>query len=109
MGGCGDEPGPGVGAVSARRWPKPEHRSEEHTSELQSPCNLVCRLLLEKKKSVTLEHKLWRIRMARLGSQPRTLSARASSSVRVFGHRSTALYLSTISFIVPTRAASSRT
>src|SRR5256885_12807212 len=28
----------------------PEHqRSEEHTSELQSPCNLVCRLLLEKK------------------------------------------------------------
>src|ERR1022692_747172 len=28
----------------------PYHRSEEHTSELQSPCNLVCRLLLEKKK-----------------------------------------------------------
>src|SRR5256885_11935241 len=27
-------------------------RSEEHTSELQSPCNLVCRLLLEKKKNV---------------------------------------------------------
>jgi len=27
----------------------PEQRSEEHTSELQSPCNLVCRLLLEKK------------------------------------------------------------
>src|SRR5256885_9130980 len=26
------------------------NRSEEHTSELQSPCNLVCRLLLEKKK-----------------------------------------------------------
>src|SRR5256885_7212507 len=31
--------------------PSPEPRSEEHTSELQSPCNLVCRLLLEKKKS----------------------------------------------------------
>src|SRR5256885_5530499 len=30
-------------------WP-PATRSEEHTSELQSPCNLVCRLLLEKKK-----------------------------------------------------------
>src|SRR5256885_10772875 len=30
------------------------HRSEEHTSELQSPCNLVCRLLLEKKKSIML-------------------------------------------------------
>src|SRR2546426_6770888 len=29
-----------------------EARSEEHTSELQSPCNLVCRLLLEKKKNV---------------------------------------------------------
>src|SRR5256885_8925253 len=28
----------------------PAARSEEHTSELQSPCNLVCRLLLEKKK-----------------------------------------------------------
>src|SRR5256885_7868066 len=27
------------------------NRSEEHTSELQSPCNLVCRLLLEKKKN----------------------------------------------------------
>src|SRR5256885_7358703 len=29
---------------------EPHLRSEEHTSELQSPCNLVCRLLLEKKK-----------------------------------------------------------
>src|ERR1022692_5304608 len=34
------------GRRTARRW----SRSEEHTSELQSPCNLVCRLLLEKKK-----------------------------------------------------------
>src|SRR2546426_4388028 len=37
-------------------------RSEEHTSELQSPCNLVCRLLLEKKKkkksSSTMKHLL---------------------------------------------------
>src|SRR5256885_5098589 len=33
-------------------------RSEEHTSELQSPCNLVCRLLLEKKKTKTTQH--WR-------------------------------------------------
>src|SRR5256885_5536717 len=30
-------------------------RSEEHTSELQSPCNLVCRLLLEKKKNPVVE------------------------------------------------------
>src|SRR5256885_5658311 len=31
-------------------------RSEEHTSELQSPCNLVCRLLLEKKNTVQLSN-----------------------------------------------------
>src|ERR1022692_5094373 len=30
-------------------WTGDDYRSEEHTSELQSPCNLVCRLLLEKK------------------------------------------------------------
>src|SRR5256885_10021686 len=41
-------------------------RSEEHTSELQSPCNLVCRLLLEKKKrdgmgiAITLLRMTWR-------------------------------------------------
>src|SRR5256885_8771656 len=50
----------GAGAVlTAGRLFEPDHRraprpaaarSEEHTSELQSPCNLVCRLLLEKKK-----------------------------------------------------------
>src|SRR3989454_5970442 len=36
----------------------PNTRSEEHTSELQSPCNLVCRLLLEKKKKnyTTMKH-----------------------------------------------------
>src|SRR5256885_3245325 len=34
------------------RFSWPMWRSEEHTSELQSPCNLVCRLLLEKKKSI---------------------------------------------------------
>src|SRR2546426_6741274 len=39
----GDEPPGGV-------------RSEEHTSELQSPCNLVCRLLLEKKKKQSSVH-----------------------------------------------------
>src|SRR5688500_20068453 len=32
-------------------------RSEEHTSELQSPCNLVCRLLLEKKKEKATKEK----------------------------------------------------
>src|SRR5256885_10719491 len=39
--------GPGPG----RPRPCATGRSEEHTSELQSPCNLVCRLLLEKKKA----------------------------------------------------------
>src|SRR2546426_1301193 len=39
----------------ARPAPRPQCRSEEHTSELQSPCNLVCRLLLEKKKKAALE------------------------------------------------------
>src|SRR5256885_11565313 len=36
-------------------------RSEEHTSELQSPCNLVCRLLLEKKKKKDREHPCTRL------------------------------------------------
>src|SRR5688500_19686677 len=38
-------------AIAQRAYNPP--RSEEHTSELQSPCNLVCRLLLEKKKILT--------------------------------------------------------
>src|SRR5256885_6837671 len=38
------------GLEDARHLPE-RRRSEEHTSELQSPCNLVCRLLLEKKKT----------------------------------------------------------
>src|SRR5256885_3956329 len=42
--------------VHVRVYPAGERfsaRSEEHTSELQSPCNLVCRLLLEKKKTIS--------------------------------------------------------
>src|SRR2546426_11886995 len=38
-----------VAAQGMREFPFQRRRSEEHTSELQSPCNLVCRLLLEKK------------------------------------------------------------
>src|SRR5256885_6891102 len=45
----------------------PQDRSEEHTSELQSPCNLVCRLLLEKKKNNT--------RSAVITAMPRSHSA----------------------------------
>src|SRR5256885_9249891 len=45
----------GSGSISSRSRGRAlrkadQRRSEEHTSELQSPCNLVCRLLLEKKK-----------------------------------------------------------
>src|SRR3989454_10035284 len=61
----GGDPPPRAGAVRRPHRPRDRverrsrrpallrpavHRSEEHTSELQSPCNLVCRLLLEKKK-----------------------------------------------------------
>src|SRR2546427_3110030 len=45
-----------------RRQRQPEQRSEEHTSELQSQSNLVCRLLLEKKKprsQLSLSHLSW--------------------------------------------------
>src|SRR2546426_1137071 len=42
-----------IGAEAGLEAPE---RSEEHTSELQSPCNLVCRLLLEKKKTTPTAH-----------------------------------------------------
>src|SRR2546426_4983399 len=48
-----------AGGAVPRDWPRAEEpRSEEHTSELQSPCNLVCRLLLEKKKKHEQEHRM---------------------------------------------------
>src|SRR6266446_9519825 len=45
--------------VAVRR--RHRRRSEEHTSELQSPCNIVCRLLLEKKKKPNYhsDKKIW--------------------------------------------------
>src|SRR5256885_4035279 len=55
----GERLGAGCDAVAQRvhafspRACQQQGRSEEHTSELQSPCNLVCRLLLEKKKKYT--------------------------------------------------------
>src|SRR2546426_3825539 len=42
----------------AKRPKEAGKRSEEHTSELQSPCNLVCRLLLEKKKTAAAGKKI---------------------------------------------------
>src|ERR1039457_1693532 len=44
---CFPDRDPPPGTRGGRRFP-PDERSEEHTSELQSPCILVCRLLLEK-------------------------------------------------------------
>src|SRR5256885_9030631 len=46
-------------AREQRNRPTWTRRSEEHTSELQSPCNLVCRLLLEKKKVRILFSASW--------------------------------------------------
>src|SRR2546426_2104209 len=43
------------GSITSMFGPsRKQSRSEEHTSELQSPCNLVCRLLLEKKKNTEI-------------------------------------------------------
>src|SRR5256885_70123 len=45
---CTNGRSPDAFREDVRTWPSQRARSEEHTSELQSPCNLVCRLLLEK-------------------------------------------------------------
>src|SRR2546426_2547891 len=50
-------------------------RSEEHTSELQSPCNLVCRLLLEKKKTTPPQV----LSPATGGARPRSACALAAA------------------------------
>src|SRR2546430_3407369 len=51
-GGRGDRYGGDAASLLGRHRPGDVGRSEEHTSELQSQSNLVCRLLLEKKKNV---------------------------------------------------------
>src|SRR6266446_1999923 len=51
-------------------------RSEEHTSELQSPCNLVCRLLLEKKKRTINASR------RRISKTPRPTRARSAVVLR---------------------------
>src|SRR2546427_1541990 len=54
-GACAATPGPAHRCDAPHRCAGPGVRSEEHTSELQSQSNLVCRLLLEKKKKTILE------------------------------------------------------
>src|SRR2546426_3502206 len=48
-------------------------RSEEHTSELQSPCNLVCRLLLEKKKKKRKKTKIKSINKAKRADEQKSI------------------------------------
>src|SRR5256885_11874761 len=62
------------GSTAARVRAVNPRRSEEHTSELQSPCNLVCRLLLEKKKT-------FRLTLVRRKSPLRVAEARAPHSI----------------------------
>src|SRR5256885_5604723 len=61
----------------------PHPRSEEHTSELQSPCNLVCRLLLEKKKTHSRTSTLSVLRAPQLlcSTVPTLAGARLRSSL----------------------------
>src|SRR5205807_4818424 len=61
------------GAFIAREGSSPD-RSEEHTSELQSPCNLVCRLLLEKKKNAISLRNLHCFFLFSAASRPHTAS-----------------------------------
>src|SRR5205807_4440299 len=68
----GDSPG---------RLPRPAFpwsRSEEHTSELQSPCNLVCRLLLEKKNKRTCPRPLRPLHRIHLLDYPLPLAPKAA-------------------------------
>src|SRR5688500_18268515 len=58
-----------------------QSRSEEHTSELQSPCNLVCRLLLEKKKKQNMHHDWRRNVYSTSHTVPRHISRLASVSI----------------------------
>src|SRR5256885_4112647 len=54
-------PGPPTMRPAFSASPGRDERSEEHTSELQSPCNLVCRLLLEKKKNPNYRGPVYRL------------------------------------------------
>src|ERR1022692_4146305 len=60
-------------------------RSEEHTSELQSPCNLVCRLLLEKKKGLSRHSKKRRANISAARGLSRAPACR--SQRRISGDR----------------------
>src|SRR5690348_9545055 len=68
--------------IGSKHWGVPDDRSEEHTSELQSPVHLVCRLLLEKKNSVSRA-------TCSMSTPPRAEAMNATA----FAPRSTSIYL----------------
>src|SRR2546426_7573110 len=70
----------GRGTGCQRRRDAVRARSEEHTSELQSPCNLVCRLLLEKKKKERTPSLLDPIMRSLRKDEQKITQRRASSS-----------------------------
>src|SRR2546430_5016985 len=71
-----------LGASIASLTPNRTHgnRSEEHTSELQSQSNIVCRLLLEKKKNTLYVHTLYRIEFSQACSDILGLVATVADS-----------------------------
>src|SRR2546426_4650361 len=79
---AGDATAPGGGRGGVLRGRAP--RSEEHTSELQSPCNLVCRLLLEKKKKRRRTRPAWSLQPRSPSHTGRTARLEAGS----LGHES---------------------
>src|SRR5256885_4996275 len=70
------------GRDPAPRADDPRARSEEHTSELQSPCNLVCRLLLEKKNAIHVD------RLDEVTLADRQVLQRSAHLTRPRGHHS---------------------
>src|SRR5256885_8832669 len=71
-------------ALSWRPLTSVRSRSEEHTSELQSPCNLVCRLLLEKKKKKSHHYAQghwWGAELSERGANIAFITGHAASSI----------------------------
>src|SRR5258708_22734597 len=72
-----------LAGLGARQGRHEDNRSEEHTSELQSPDHLVCRLLLEKKKKRKMQNTTCRARTCTyaFGLRPSVRTCRRCSSV----------------------------
>src|SRR6266446_1499183 len=76
-------------------------RSEEHTSELQSPCNIVCRLLLEKKNAVLQRYGAWRAR------DTRPTEMFPDGFIRLFSNELSSLVLALFFFLMTRRPPTS--